>query len=517
MNNITRTKAAIMNSSVATIAQVVSLILNFTSRTFFIRILGEQFLGLNGLFVNLLNILAFSELGIGSAITFALYNPLASHNISQIKALMGLYRKSFHIISIIIVAGGVIIMPFLPNMIAGNADVGNVFIAFALYLCNSALSYLWSYKRSIFIASQLGYINTLNQMVFNVLMQILQVLFLFLTPSYYIYLCIQIAFTILSNFQISRLANKKYPYLMDKNIDKVDSKVLSYLKKNIIGMISSKIGGVVVFGTDNVIISAFIGLAAVGKYSNYTLVLNGVNAVIGQLVNAITPSIGNFKIEKSKREQLELFYKYTQVNAYIVFSISLMLAMLFPSFIRLWIGSKYELDYFLTMLIILGFFINGLRNSNLNFMNAYGTFWEMRYKSLWEAGTNLILSLLLIKFTSLGIGSVVLGTIGANLLVNAWWEPFIVLKSGIGVSEKQYIGLYTNIFITGSVLIVLFQKIGSYLVQLNFFFSVIVAAIITILVMLFYHCVLTFFYPKNYEPLRVKTVFHMLNSVFSKI
>lgn len=517
MNNMTRTKAALMNSGVAAIAQVVSLILNFVSRTFFIKILGEQFLGLNGLFVNLLNVLAFSELGIGSAITFALYQPLANQDVPQIKALMGLYRKAFHVIAIILIIGGLILMPFLPSMIAGQSNVGNVFIAFGLYLTNSALSYLWSYKRSIFIASQLGYINTLNQMIFNVLMQILQVLFLFLAPSYYIYLLIQILFTILSNFQISKLANEKFPYLMDKDIDKVDPKVLSYLKKNITGMISSKIGGVVVFGTDNVIISAFIGLAAVGKYSNYTLVLNGVNAVISQLVNAVTPSIGNFKIEKSKREQLGLFYKYTQLNAYIVLSISLILIMLFPGFIRLWIGDKYELSPFLTTLIVLGFFISGLRNSNLNFMNAYGTFWEMRYKSLWEAGVNLLLSLIFIKFTSLGIGSVVLGTIGANLIINAWWEPFIVLNSGIGVAEKKYIGLYANILITGSLLIILVQRVGQYLVQLNFFLSVVIAVAISLFIMLFYHCTVSFFYPKSYNPLKMRTLFSMLKKVFSRI
>ncbi|WP_439818032.1 lipopolysaccharide biosynthesis protein [Weissella paramesenteroides] len=504
MNNLTRTKAALMNSSIAAVAQIINLILNFVSRTFFIRILGEQFLGLNGLFVNLLNILAFSELGIGSAITFALYRPLAEKDIPQVKALMELYKKAFHIIAIIVVIGGMFIMPFLPKMIAGSANVGNVFFAFTLYLSNSALSYLWSYKRSILIASQLGYINTVNQMVFNVVLQVVQIMFLFLMPSYSLYLAIQIIFTIASNYQISKLANKKFSYLTEKNIDKVEPSVISYLKKNIIGMLSSKIGGVVVFGTDNIIISTFIGLAAVGRYSNYTLVLNGINSVITQLVNAVTPSIGNFKINKDKKDQINLFYKYTQLNAYIILGASMMLIMLFPSFIQLWIGEKYRLSDTLTMIIVLGFFINGLRNSNLNFMNAYGTFWEMRFKSLWEAGVNLILSLLLINFTKLGIGAVVLGTIGANLLINSWWEPYIVLRNGINTLEKKYIGLYISILVLGSMFITLTQKIGDWMAKINFLVALIISVLISIIILLVFHCTLVVLYPKKYEPLRLK-------------
>ena len=506
MKNNSRTKAALINSGVATMTQIINLILNFVSRTFFIKILGEQILGLNGLFVNLLNILAFTELGIGSAITFSLYLPLAKKDIPQIQALMQLYRKTFHIIALIIFVGGIGIMLFLPKMIAGSPHVGNIFLAFSLFLANSIFSYLWSYKRSIFIASQRGYVNGLNQMIFNLAMQIVQIIFLFLTESYYIYLIIQILFTVASNLQISKLANRDFSYLNSKVHMRVDSKTIEYLKKNILGMVSSKIGGVVVFGTDNIIISSFIGLAAVGRFSNYTLVLNGVNAIIGQLVNAVTPSIGNFKIEKNKTEQVNLFYQYTQLNAYIVLFSAVVLSLLFPSFIRIWIGTEYQLSNSLTTIIVLGFFINGLRNSNLNFMNAYGTFWEMRYKSIWEAILNLFLSLILIRYTNLGIGAVVLGTVGANLLINAWWEPLIVLKYGIKISELKYIKLYLVLLISGSCLILVSQVLGNYLLNFDFIIATIIAIVTSAVLLVIYHVVLIIFYPNNYEPIRFSTI-----------
>ncbi|WHQ49459.1 oligosaccharide flippase family protein [Lactiplantibacillus plantarum] len=268
-----RRKASVINSTVAIIGQFLSLLFSFVSRTIFIRVLGEQYLGLNGLFTNLLNILSFAELGIGSAIVFSMYRPLSEHDIPQIKALMFLYKRCYHIIALILMFGGAVILIFLPYLIAGKYDVGNIYIAFLLYLLNSVLSYFWSYKRSIFVANQEGYINSFNQLIFNVVMQSIQIIFLVMYKSYYVYLVIQIVFTVLSNWQISKLANKRYPYLKERVTERVEKKTLSYLKRNVIGMISSKIGGVVVFGTDNLLLSGFIGLAAVGKYSNYTLII----------------------------------------------------------------------------------------------------------------------------------------------------------------------------------------------------------------------------------------------------
>lgn len=511
-----RRGASVVNSAIAVVGQFVNLLFSFISRTIFIKILGEDYLGLNGLFTNLLSILSFAELGIGSAIVFSLYKPLSDKNIVQIKSLMNLYKKCYYIVALILSIGGGIVLLFLPHLIAGKYNVGNIYIAFILYLSNSVLSYLWSYKRSIFVADQLGYINSLNQLMFNAVMQVIQIVFLFLTKSYYIYLIIQIVFTVLSNIQISRKANKRFPYLKEKNIEPVNASTLSYLKKNVVGMISSKLGGVIVYGTDNLLLSSFIGLTAVGQYSNYMLIVNGVTSLINQGLGAVTSSIGNLRVSGSRKKQIEIFFQYSQVVSYVSFFISIFMATFFSPFISFWVGKKFILNPILSFFIVISFFVTSLRYSNLNFMNAYGTYWEMRYKSIIEALFNLIVSFVLIKFTDLGILSVVIGTLLANLFVNSWWEPFIVLKVAIKTKLNQYIRFYAISLLSGTVLIFLIQNLYDFK-NLNVLLAGMYSLLVSLMAFYIYHVItILFAFPKGISAIRIGEVVKLIKKLRRK-
>lgn len=514
MNN-SRTKASILNSISASATQILNLIMSFFVRLCFIKILGEQYLGLNGLFTNVLSILSFTELGIGAAITFSLYKPLAESDVDQISALMQLYGKIYHIIAATILVMGLIVMPFLHSLINGSTElVGNIYVAFLLFLLNSVVSYLWNYKRSIFFADQSGYINSLNTIIFQIVAQVLQITFLLLLPSYYIYLIIQILLTLISNFQISRMADKRYPFLKQKKNVKVLPETIKYLKKNVIGMMSSKLGGIVVFGTDNLLLSIFLGLGAVAKYSNYTMILTGVTGVLNQGISAVSSSIGNLNVTSDKQKQTKIFYKYSYLSGLIGLIVSIGLATYFGPFIDLWVGPKFVLSPLITWLIVVNFFVNQLRQANINFTNAHGLYWEQRYKPIAEALLNLVVSLVLIKFTELGIGSVLIGTITSNLFVNAWWEPFILLKFGLNENIKTYSLFYMSQLIIGIILITLSQFFAH---SLNKNGSILEATLITTVFLLvgafiFESAVLSFGYPKKVE--KISFIGVILNKFF---
>lgn len=440
MGKKSRTHSSVINSLTASVAQTLSLLMSFVSRTIFIRVLGEQYLGLNGLFTNILSLLSFAELGIGAAITFSLYKPLAKHDDRQVLALMQLYRKVYHTIALIIFGSGLLMMPFLNILIKGSTDqVGNIQVAFFLFLMNSVCSYLWNYKRSIFFADQSGYINSLNLMFFQIGGQLLQICLLLVTPSYYLYLIVQIVVTIFSNLQISRSANKRYPFLMSKKKIKVPQETLNFLKKNVIGMMSAKLGGIVVLGTDNVILSSFLGLTTVALYSNYTLIMNGMTSVINQGISAVTASIGNLRAVGNLKKEKTVFYQYSLVSALIGLTVSVGMVTFFSPFINLWVGRRFVLEETTTLLIVIGFFVSQLRQANINFTNAYGLYWEQRLKSVVESVVNFVVSLVLIIVFHAGIDSVILGNLASNLLVNAWWEPVIVLKYGLKSSKREMI------------------------------------------------------------------------------
>lgn len=508
--NKSRTNASIINSTVASSAQLINLIASFVVRSLFIQTLGGQYLGLNGLFVNILNVLSFTELGIGAAITFSLYKPLAENNEDQVAALMALYGKIYHAIAAIIFVLGMALVPFLHILIHGNIEaLGNIHIAFCLFLLNSVCSYLGGYKRSIFFADQSGYLNSLNLLIFQLTTQLLQGIFLVLYPNYYVYLIIQILLTISSNIQISRIANKKYPFLKTKSRLKVDKTTITYLKKNVTGMISSKLGGVIVFGTDNLILSAFLGLISVAKYSNYTMILTGVTSILNQGVSAVTSSIGNLKAVGNISKQRKVFYQYSQINGVLNIAISTALISFYSPFINFWIGDKYILSPLVTWLIVINFFFGQLRQANINFTNAYGLYWEQRYKPIFEAGVNLALSLCLVKYAHMGIAGVLIGTISSNLLVNSWWEPLVLLKHGIKSNFLEYARFYFLQLISGTILITTAQAISSVLFTISH--NLILNFLLTIFLMIlnlivFEKIIISFGYPKEIQVLSVVNI-----------
>ncbi len=496
-NNKSRTKLSTYNSISASVAQLLTLLASFVSRTIFIKVLGEQYLGLNGLFVNILNLLSFAELGIGAAITYSLYEPIAKKDENAILGLMQLYRKVYHAIALLIFVIGMIITPFLKYMINGStSDVGNIHIAFILFLLNTVFSYLWNYKRSIFFANQEGYVNSLNTLIFQVGAQIIQIIFLFVYPSYYLYLIIQVLLTVTSNLQISKLADRRYPFLKSRKNVEVPSKVISYIKRNVIGMVSSKLGGIVVNGTDNILLSAGLGLSTVGIYSNYTLILNGMNSVINQGISAVTASIGNMQVTESKAKQRIIFYKYSHLTGLVGLFISVGLSSFFSPFISLWVGSNYILSNFTTWTIVLGFFVAELRQANINFTNAYGLYWEQRKKPIFESIVNLLFSLIFLFYMHLGIKSVVLGTLLSNILVNMWWEPLIVIKFGIKGNLKEYFKYYFAQLICGITLFTIAQYV-SYKVPLHHLIEhVILTSFLLLVTTMIFDIVVSKFLPK---------------------
>lgn len=431
LNTNSRSKSAKLNILVSLLAQPSTLILTFVVRTLFIKYLGQEYLGLNGLYTNLLSFLSFAELGIGVAIAAALYQPVAAKDISTINALMAFFTKVYRIIGSIVFIGGIILTLLLPSFIKGpmpdNAQVG-----FILFFMNSVASYFLVTNRTLLAADQRQYFNILNQFVFSLIQQIVQVLILVYLHSFLLYLVAQIICTISSNLWISIVVKTKYPFLNYKVKERVPSKILYRLKKNIVGMISAKFGGIVLTGTDNIILSTFIGLSIVGKYSNYMLIINGVTVVLGAVLGGITATIGNLKAEQNKNKEEKYFNNLFDANTLFILIISIGLSTFLVPFIKIWAGDDYLFSWVISALITFTFFTNQLRQVGISYIVAYELFGYLKIKSIIEAGTNLILSLCCVLFFKLGIIGVLCGTLLSNLLINYYWESKIVTRYALG-------------------------------------------------------------------------------------
>lgn len=419
---------SIMNSGISTLIYVLRLVIQFVARSFFIRYLGEVYLGLNGLFTNILSLLSVAELGIGTSIIFALYKPLAIQDHEQVKSLMRLYKRAYEAIGVAIAVVGLAIMPFLKFIVNNDQNFSNLYLIFLLFLANSVVSYFFTYKRSLITADQKAYIVSLNDFLFLLVTNVFQIIFLILTSNFIIYLIIQIISTIASNVTISLIADRRYPYIKDKNVRKLDDTTVKQIKRNVIGNVSSKVGGQIVMGTDNILISAFVNLSAVGLYSNYTLIVNAVQNVCTQITNSVTASIGNYAAERDAESSYALFKRHFFINHTLVFFTTTMLLTMINPFITWWVGAKYNLPFLTVMLIVANYAIQVYRNSGFAFIESFGLFWYQRTKAFIEAAINLSVSLILLGLFKLGINGVLLGTIVSSFGFVIWYEAYVVFR-----------------------------------------------------------------------------------------
>lgn len=477
-----RLEYSIMNSGISTGIYIMRLLIQFIARSIFIRFLGETYLGLNGLFTNILSLLSVSELGVGSSIIFSLYKPIATHDHPKIVALMQLYRKAYNWIGVTIGVLGVAVMPFLHLMIHGSQKVDNLYLIYLLFLANSVVSYFFTYKRSLISADQKAYIVTLNDFLFLLFANIVQITFLYIHPDFVIYLIIQIFFTIAGNVCISWIVDHRYPYLRHAKPTKVDKATSDEIKKNVLGNMSSTIGGQIVMGTDNIMISAFVNLVSVGIYSNYTLVVNAISNVCKQITNSITASIGNFAVAGDAGRNNDLFRRHFFVSQSLAYFTGIELAVLLNPFVQWWVGRANVLPKVTAWLIVINFVIQVYRNTGFVFIQSYGLFWYQRIKPVIEATINVALSLIFLIPLKMGINGVLLATICSSFGFVIWYEAYVVYKYALKRSIREYIWLIARGMIELAITTVVIDIVVNRVITMPLsFLSLVVKGVVTLI------------------------------------
>ncbi|MBZ9625464.1 oligosaccharide flippase family protein [Clostridium sp. FP2] len=451
-----RTQNTIRNTAYGLVGQLIGTILSFVNRTVFIYILGANYLGINGLFGNILSMLSLAELGVGSAIIYSMYKPLAEKDEVKIKAIMGLYATAYRIIGCTVAIIGLLLLPFLNYLIKDKPNIPNLNIIYLLFLANSVITYFFAYKSSLIMADQKNYINIINQVCFNFVQNIIQIILLLVTRKYLLYLGLQVIFSFLMNFSISKKADKIYPYLKTGEKKYLDKEIKKSIFKNTGAMMSHKIGGVVVSSTDNILISTFIGVYWVGLYSNYVMIIAMINGVLGQVFTALTASIGNLNAIESNEKSHEVFNILFFMNFWLYGFCSIALLALFNPFIKMWIGYKYIMDDYIVIMIVLNFFVMGMRQTVLMYNITLGLFWNYRFKPWFEALINMAASIILLK--KFGVAGVFLGTFISTMTTSFWVEPYVLYKSGFQKPIRPYFikyTIYTLITISAAIITIL--------------------------------------------------------------
>lgn len=449
-----RTEYAAKNIMWGYIYSFVRIFLEFILRTIFIYKIGTTYLGVNGLYTNVLGVLSLSELGIGVSMNYSLYRPIAEGNRQKIKALMSYFKKAYRIIAIAVSVIGVAIIPFLQYIIKGAEELSHkeLILYYMIYLFNTVTSYCVSYKYSLVNAYQKNYIITKSDTYFKAITIALQAVILFVFKSFLLYLICQALVALVQKIYLSVYIDKIYPWLKDKESLALEPEDKQQLKNNVKGTLVHKLGEVAIYQTDNIIISAFINITTVGLVSNYNLINNAITTFTSAMFNSLTAGYGNFIAKESKERQEELLY----VNQFLAFGVfgfvAVCLLVLTQPLIGIWVGEKNMIDDFSMVLLVLNIFFAGERTMVGNYKTAAGIFLQDRWVTILRSIVNLVLSLLLVNF--IGLPGIYIGTLIQGILGNVI-EPVIIYKNMFAHSPiKYYLNSLKYMAVTGVIYII---------------------------------------------------------------
>lgn len=436
MEGKSRTEYSAKNAAVSTTSRIIMILMGFVTRVVFTHVLSEDYVGVNGLFTDIVEVLALSELGIGTAITFALYRPVADGDIERQKSLMAMLRTFYRIVAGIIMAAGLLLIPFMDLLVTDNEDVEHLTFIWLLYLINSAASYALIYKKSLIDAHQMLYIGVLYRTIAFVIQDVVQIVILITTHNFILYLCIHLVCTLGANIAVSYKADRLYPYLKEKDIKPLGKEEKSGLYRNMRATLMHKIGTVVVNNTDNILLSSMIGIDTVGIYSNYYLIIGSVRQVLDQFFDSITASVGNLGVKENEDDIQRVFSISFFVGQWIYGFAAICLFECLNPFVNLCFGKKYVFPEAIVLVLCIIFLINGLQKPALVFRDSLGLFRYDRYIALIQAALNLVISIVLAL--KLGTIGVFIGTVISALATTAWVEPYVLYRYRLQRSPGPY-------------------------------------------------------------------------------
>lgn len=419
----------------------LNTIMGYICRMVFVRCLSAEYLGVNGLFTNILSMLSLAELGIGGAIGFALYKPLAEDDRDKIATLMRFYGKAYRIIGCVIAVVGLLMMPFLNIIITEQPDIQeNLYVIYLLYLFNTASTYFFSYRSALLTAAQRNYIVLGINYAVTIMQSIIQIPVLLMTHNYMAYLIVQTIGVFVNNVIVSWRAKKDYPYISKRNVKPLSHDEKRGLFINIKALTINKLSTILVNNTDNIVLTYFSGLVAVGVVSNYVILTNTLSSLTSQLFNSLTASVGNLNAIENDEKKYSFFQILNLSNFWIFGWGAIGIAFVSGDIVRLCFGEEYVLGISIPLVLAINFYIVGMQNAVYAYKNTMGLFRYGQYLLLLTAAINLVLDIVL--GNTMGILGIYLATAIARIATNAWYEPYAVFRYGLKVSPFRYLRKY---------------------------------------------------------------------------
>lgn len=432
-----RVKYATRNIIFGLGGSVVTMLAHFVLRYVFIQKLSEATLGVETMYTDILTVLSLAELGVGTAVNYSLYGPVARGEKEKIKSYMLLYKKAYRVIAIVIMVVGIILVPFLPWILKdpGNISVSEMRLYYLIFLFNTVSTYFVAYKYSLTNAEQKNYIQTNINTVTKLISYALQTIALLVLPNFLLYLLIQAGVELAQKIFVSWYLNQRYPILTERDVQPLSKAENDEVVKKVKALMLHRIGDMARLQTDSIIIGAFVGTVQAGMMSNYKMFISSVTNYVNVILNAVISSFGNLIATEGEDRQFLLFKVYRFFAIWVYGFSAVGFFLLLTPLIVLFAGENWVLPTSIITWYLIDYFFKGERVVLSNFKTAAGVFEQDKYLTLIQGIVNLVISLALVM--KIGMAGVYIGTVISGLIANIT-KPIIIYRICFHRSSQSY-------------------------------------------------------------------------------
>lgn len=478
------------NTFIGLLSQCVSTTLSFVIRRFFIINIGIELIGLNSTFASVLQTLSLADLGFQSAISYSLYEPIASKNYKRVNDIMTVFCVVYKVIGVVFVVLSFLCLPFLKYILSGIDITLDVYVYFILQASSSSCSYFLAYKRALLYADQHEYISKIIDTIATLMAGILKLYCICCLSSYYGYLITSIIQVVASNICVHYVCKKRYLFLHSVKFNIIEFKRIWEKVKNVI---FGKIASYIYLSTDSIIISAFVSTLSVGYLVNYTTLSNALKTITNAMLNPIIPTIGNYLVvEKNNTKKKELIIFYTHIRFYLAIICIIPFIVIADDLITIWVGAEQVLPHIVVWLLSIEFYIHIVHTALSDYINGGGYFKEERNIDAIAAVTNLLTSIVFVKIC--GLTGVLVGTIISQLIfwTGRLYVVYLKMLKQNSLEVLKYVVRNVAYFLLFIILAVLGVFLYSHLYIEDIFIKIICGTIIVESISLFV-IVLVFF------------------------
>ena len=434
-----RTRKSFYNVLMSVLTYGVMLITAFAVQKVLVEVMGSDYNGINGLFGSIISMMSLADLGIGTAIIYHMYRPVAEKNRQKVNSLLHFYKSCYIAISGVVLLIGIVVGFFLPLLVGDVEIADSIYLIYVLFLADCLSSYFLAYKKSLLYADLMNYIpDTIYFMVYMI-QNALQIYVLAAFQSYILFLIVKTMGKCVSNLFISLYIGKKYPFTRDRHVEPVEKEVREDIVTKVKGLLCHKLGRILITGSDSIVLTGVLGITAMSLYTNYHLIISGIMALLSRIFETLTNSVGNFLLDSDQERRFDVYQKIDFLNFWCFGCVAAGMYAVLQPLIALWMGEDFLFDKTVVFVLVVNFYLEGMRASVNTFKEAAGIFHEDRRMPMIEAVMNLTVSIALAKL--LGIAGVFLGTIISTSVAYFYSYPKYVCKPLFGMTYWRYVGM----------------------------------------------------------------------------